>query len=44
MGLYVVHPVLGVVALAAGFTYTVMRQRAERPAEQDGLVSLNLSL
>jgi hypothetical protein len=44
LGLYIVHPVLGVVALAAGFTYTVMRQRAEQPDEQESLVSLNLSL
>jgi hypothetical protein len=44
IGLYLVHPVLGVVALAASFTYTVMRQRAEQPDEQDSLVSLNLSL
>ena len=42
VGLYLVHPVLGVVALTAGFTYTLMRQRAEQVDENDSHVSLNL--
>ena len=43
VALYLVHPVLGVVALTAGFTYTLMRQRAEQIDEKDTIVSLNLN-
>jgi len=41
--LYALSPVTGVVLLAAGFTYVLMRQRSERAIRTDSFVSLNLN-
>jgi len=43
LGLYLLSPVAGVVAVGAGYTYVLMRHRNQQAIRTDTFVSLNLN-